>query len=899
MPDITATLQQYFNYPRFRPGQAEAIEHLLGGRDTLVVMPTGSGKSIIYQIAALSLAGTALIVSPLVALMKDQIDGLTKRNIPATFINSSVDLPEQRRRLAALAAGMYKLVLVAPERFRSPAFQQALSKIQISLFGVDEAHCLSQWGHDFRPDYLYLAEARRQLNPPVSVALTATATPRVQEDIVGLLGVPNAQRIITGFNRHNLALRVYNTRNPEAKQRRLDDFLSQAQGAGIIYAGTRRETEELNQHLRHDLGLEVDYYHGALDAPTRTKVQEAFLSGDLPLIVATNAFGMGIDRPDVRFVVHYNMPGSLEAYYQEAGRAGRDGLPAQALMLYSPKDTSLHQFFIENDAPSTQELRALHTFIQKNGADTGYADIEKSVGIQQTKTRVGLEQLESLGAIERADAPYNRLRLVAKPLTPAGLQHVEKEVLARRKHKFDLLSRMVDYAETNACRRVVLLTHFGDPEREPIEPAHCCDNCARRAGPQPTPRTVPITQNDLATPVAEIGQRSQAERAALIVLDAITKLGRPLGRGKVAQFLKGSAAEDVVKFKDRPYYGKFNGLRLAEIESLIDQLLEADYLKQVGGQYPTLTLTPFGESALQTKAAIPVNLRPVATERIRRDDAAFTAAGTVTVTAELLAAGQSPEQIAAERGLTVSTIFSHLAALIGAGKVDLNQVIPTERQTQILAAIEIVGSAETLSPIKLHLPEEVSYGEIRCVAEFWKRQQVKAVPKATARPLSDWPIKALRNWRSQEAQDRDQPEYTILTDVVLRKIAQYRPQTLDELEALRVLDRNTLRNDGPAILEIIASAADDTTIIDTILACVRAFPNQLPRSGIAKVLVGSNAERMEGYQDNPFYNALHGHQRNEVLLQVDDLIDRKLLEADRSGHLQVAEERLANLKTQP
>jgi hypothetical protein len=189
----------------------------------------------------------------------------------------------------------------------------------------------------------------------------------------------------------------------------------------------------------------------------------------------------------------------------------------------------------------------------------------------------------------------------------------------------------------------------------------------------------------------------------------------------------------------------------------------------------------------------------------------------------------------------------------------------------------------------LHLPDDVSYGEILCVAEFWKRQQVRAVPKATARPLSDWPIKALRQWRSQEAQDRDQPEYTILTDVVLRKIAQYRPQDLAELETLRVLDRNTLRNDGPAILEVIANAAQDTTVIDAILACVRANPNQLPRSGIAKVLVGSNAERMEGYQDNPFYNALHGHHRNDVLLQVDDLLDRKLLQADRSGYLTVRE----------
>lgn len=887
MTDLVATLQQHFKYPRFRPGQVEAIEHLLAGRDTLVVMPTGSGKSIIYQIAALCLPGTALIVSPLVALMKDQIDSLTRRNIPATFINSSVDAPEQRRRLAALAANQYKMVLVAPERFRSPAFQQVLSRIQISLFAVDEAHCLSQWGHDFRPDYLYLAEARRQLNPPVTAALTATATPRVQEDIVGLLGLPNAQRVITGFNRHNLALRVYNTRTPEAKQRRLDEFLSQPPGAGIIYAGTRRETEELAHHIRHDLGLEVDHYHGALDAATRTKTQEAFLSGDLPLIVATNAFGMGIDRPDVRFVLHYNMPGSLEAYYQEAGRAGRDGLPAQAVMLYSAKDAGLHHFFIQNDAPSSQELRALHTYIQKN-SELGWAEIETGTGLQQTKARVGLEQLEAVGALERNELAYNRLRLTAKPLNERDLQKVERDVQARRKHKYDLLSRMVDYAETNACRRIVLLKHFGDPERQEIAPADCCDNCASRAqrAAAPVPARLPVQPAVATEPVSV---RSQAERAALIVLDAIAKLARPLGRGKVAQFLKGSVAEDIVKLKDRPYYGKFNTLKLAEIESLIDQLMETGYLKQTGGAYPTLALTPTGEIALETRAAIAVSLRPVATERVRRDDSAYTSAGTVTVTAELLAAGQSPEQIAAERGLTVSTIYSHLAALIAAGKVALDQVIPTDRQALIVTAIEKVGSAETLSPIKLHLPEEISYGEIRCVAEDWKRKQNAGPATAGRPPLADWPIRPLRQWRAQAAMQRALPEYAILSDTVLRKIAQFRPQSLAALEALHVLDYDTLRQDGEAIVEVVKTAAHATTVIDLILECVRSLPNQLPRSGIAKLLVGSQAERMEGYQDHPLYNALAGHQRNDVLLQVDDLLERKLLEPDSSGHLQVAQ----------
>ncbi len=721
-PDLPTELAKHFNYPHFRPGQAEAITHLLAGRDALVVMPTGSGKSIIYQLAALCLPGTALVVSPLVALMKDQIDSLNRRQIPATFINSSVDLPEQRRRIAAMAAGHYKIVLVAPERFRSTSFRAALSNIQISLFAIDEAHCLSQWGHDFRPDYLHLAEVRRQLHPPVSVALTATATPRVQEDIIAMMGLTQAERIITGFNRPNLGLEVYNARSPEAKRRLLDDFLTQMEGAGIIYAGTRRETEELAFHIRENLGREVDHYHGALEAATRTRIQDAFLAGDLPLIVATNAFGMGIDRPDVRFVLHYSVPGSLEAYYQEAGRAGRDGLPSKAVMFYSPRDAGLHEFFINNDAPTSDELRALHRFIQSKTNELGWAEIETATQLQQTKARVGIEQLEAAGVVRRADAPYGRVRLETGPLTAQQVAKIEKEVAIRRKHKFDLLRRMTDYAETNVCRRNVLLNHFGDPERLDIAPEDCCDNCATRA----RVRVKPLPIASVAAPAnssgpTDFGNLSQAERAALIVLDAVAKLGARLGRGRVAQFLKGSAVEEVAKHKDRPYYGKFNALRLAEIEGVIDQLLEAGYLKQMGGAYPTLALTPPGEVALQGRAGIQINLRPVNVEAARRYEPRNAAGGTVAITAQLLASGQDPEQIAAERGLTVSTIYSHLAALIAEGTVAIETVVPVNRQQVIVGAIEKVGSAATLSPIKFHLPEEYSYGEIRCVVEHWKR----------------------------------------------------------------------------------------------------------------------------------------------------------------------------------
>jgi len=726
-PDLHAALRRHFGYPAFRPGQAEALEHALAGRDVLVVMPTGSGKSLIYQLAALCRPGTGVVVSPLIALMKDQVDGLARRRIPATYINSSLDLAEQNRRLQALAAGEYKLILVAPERFRSPAFRAALANVPLSLLAVDEAHCLSQWGHDFRPDYLYLAEARRQLRPPVTLALTATATPRVQEDMLRLLGLTRAERVITGFNRPNLTLRVVTARNDEVKLRRLREFLTTSDGAGLIYTGTRREAESVAAYLRSELRRPAEHYHAALPAAERARVQDAFLSGDLPLVAATNAFGMGIDRPDVRFVIHYTLPGTLEAYYQEAGRAGRDGLPAEALLLYAAKDSALHQHFIDDGALTAPELRHLHAHIQNLTGATGLAEIETATQLNGPKVRVGLDQLEMARAVRRTDEAYGRLRLEAAPLTEAALRRLTAESHERRRHKYDLLGRMVNYAQTNACRRRALLQHFGDHDTEAVAPEVCCDNCAERRGPRlvraraAQPQAAPAAP---ATPQQQalLTELTQAERAALIVLDAVARLDTLLGKGKLAQFLHGSASAAVADLKHQPYYGKLTDLRLADIEALVDQLLDSGHLGQAGGLRPVLALTPLGERALHNRAALKVDLRLAERGRAARWHAAREAGGTLAVTRDLLARGLKPDQIAAERGLTEGTIYSHLADLIADGQVDVGTVVPVAAQARIVAAIEAEGSAQYLAPIKARLNDFTTYGEIRCVAEAWKRR---------------------------------------------------------------------------------------------------------------------------------------------------------------------------------
>ncbi len=705
--DLLAALHQHFAFPHFRPGQEQAIRYILDQRDTLVVMPTGAGKSLIYQFPALLLPGAALVFSPLVSLMKDQIDSLTRRGIPAAFINSSLDAAEQGYRLRALAEGRYKIVLIAPERLRSRAFRETLTRTPLSLLAIDEAHCLSQWGHDFRPDYLHIADVRRDFNPPLTLALTATATPRVQDDLIRMLGLSNPQRLITGFNRPNLTFEVFSTPSVSNKLAFLRDFLAEAEGAGIIYTGTRRDTEETAEFIRDVCGLDARPYHGALDAAARAATQDAFMSGDLPLVVATNAFGMGIDRPDVRFVLHYSIPGALEAYYQEAGRAGRDGLPARAILLYSPKDTALHEFFIENDSPSAAELRAVHNLVRGPVNGLTFEEIERATGLPQVKARVALEQLELARALRREpDEAFGRLRLEALPLSEAELRKVAAQTAVRRDHKRALLNLIVTYAETNACRRRLLLDYFGDHDSAAAPP--CCDNCLTRADAQAQPAAT-----------GNLAALSRSERAALIVLDALSHLQWEVGKGKLAKLLKGSATKEMGPYIQARYFGKFATLRLAEIESLIGQLIDAGYLKQVGSRLPTLKLSSKGELALASRAAIQVNLRPVQPAAAQRLAAQKEAGSTVALTGQLLARGLSPEQIAAERGLTVYTIYSHLARLITDRKILIDAVVPAEAQQQVRAVINSLGTVERLSEIKIRLPESIDYGVIRCVANAW------------------------------------------------------------------------------------------------------------------------------------------------------------------------------------
>lgn len=419
--EARSALERHFGYSDFRAGQREAIRSALEGRDALVVMPTGGGKSLCYQVPALVLPGLTLVVSPLIALMLDQVSALERRGIAAALINSTLSGDEIEERLARAVSGELKLLYVAPERFESSSFQSALRQMDISMVAIDEAHCLSEWGHDFRPSYLRLRDFWPKLGRPRLLALTATATPEVRRDIVAGLGLRRARVIVRGFDRPNLHWSVRREERLAEKGEALISLLSSSDDVAVVYATTRKMVEAATELLR-SAGVEAAAYHAGLPRDQRSWVQEEWTAGRVPVVVATNAFGMGIDKEDVRRVIHFQMPGSLEAYYQEAGRAGRDGEPAECILLHSYRDRFIHEFFILSSYPSRKVVhstyRALSDAVRSFGGPVTAVRIAHRVaGIKSDReVYAALRILSEAGAVEDTRARRDcTIRWIAGP----------------------------------------------------------------------------------------------------------------------------------------------------------------------------------------------------------------------------------------------------------------------------------------------------------------------------------------------------------------------------------------------------------------------------------------------------------------------------------------------------
>jgi ATP-dependent DNA helicase RecQ len=389
-----AVLRERFGYPAFRPGQEAAVESVLAGRDTLVVLPTGGGKSLCYQVPALILPKLTVVLSPLISLMKDQVDALEARGLPATFVNSTLTRSQISDRLSRAMRGDVKLLYVAPERFDFGTTAERLRDAGVSLLAVDEAHCVSEWGHDFRPSYLKIGGVREQLGWPPTVALTATATAHVRADIVTHLRLETPMTIITGFDRKNLSYHVVPTKTDRDKDDALVQLLRSTDGLAVVYAATRKAVERIALLLER-ARIAAAAYHAGLDDDRRHAVQDAFMTEKVRAIVATNAFGMGIDKPNVRLVVHYAMPGTLEAYYQEAGRAGRDGLPATCYLLHAFPDRFTHEFFIKGAYPERDLVEEVYELLRRNADEAGGVDAAPADLATRLRTKASERDVES------------------------------------------------------------------------------------------------------------------------------------------------------------------------------------------------------------------------------------------------------------------------------------------------------------------------------------------------------------------------------------------------------------------------------------------------------------------------------------------------------------------------
>lgn len=479
--DLERTLRERFGFSSFHTGQQEIIERVVSGHDTLAILATGAGKSLCYQLPALLLEGTTVVVSPLIALMKDQLDMLASCGINDILaFNSTLSEDEEVRTQARLAAGNIKLVFVTPERLEDQQFMALLQKLTIPLFVVDEAHCISTWGHDFRPAYLALGQAVAKLGKPTILALTATATPAVRDDILMQLGMGESKPIVRGFDRPELQYEVRRAEREPDKLKILAQLINSGlQGPGIVYAATIKNALEVQQALRRSCEVPVALYHSRLRKSDRDAVHELFMNDTVQIVVATNAFGLGIDKPNIRFVVHYDLPGSIEAYTQEAGRAGRDGETSRCILLYRMSDTRVQNYFLTGKYPDTEDVqrvyRTLECFMAQAGG-VSLGDLRKITQLPLTKLRV------VLALLKRAEIVVESGRN-AYTLAPCAVGDVERVLNvasyeSKKTYDQSKLAMMLQYAESASCRRRFILNYFGENYAE--GGCGACDNCRRK-----------------------------------------------------------------------------------------------------------------------------------------------------------------------------------------------------------------------------------------------------------------------------------------------------------------------------------------------------------------------------------------------------------------------------------
>ena len=578
--DLQSALSEHFGFGAFRPGQLEACRAALADRDVMVVMPTGSGKSLCYQLPALLRDDLSVVVSPLVALMQDQVEALEARGLGGrvALINAQRDAATNAESLARATAGELRLLYVAPERFSVPGFADRLRQIDIGLFVVDEAHCVSQWGHDFRPDYFRLGDAARYVGAQSVVASTATATPRVARDVEKRLRLSEPTRVATGFDRPNLSFVVARPA-PHEKRALIAEALREEDALpAIVYAGTRAGSEELARELGRELGVEAMAYHAGLERSHRAGVQRRFLADEAPVIVATNAFGMGVDKPNVRTVVHATVPSSLEAYYQEAGRAGRDGLAARALLVAENRDKALHVHFIKQDEVEDGLPGWLADRLAASADGEGRYSLEapalaRELGGGSDRLRSLVGHLARAGVLEPSPAPLDRVsgRFIAR-FDGAAAARCRASIDEAARVRWRQYREIWAYVEGDSCRRRAILVHFGDGAK-PAPAGPCCDVCEpslRTEAPPPSPEAI-AGLDDAIISVARVARPS-------------------VGRTLCAEIVHGGRSQKIKRnsYDGLPAYAASSNMRRADILGRVDELISEGRLETTGGAYPVL-----------------------------------------------------------------------------------------------------------------------------------------------------------------------------------------------------------------------------------------------------------------------------------------------------------------------
>jgi ATP-dependent DNA helicase RecQ len=658
-------LNEYFHFNSFRPGQREIIQSIIEHNNTLVVMPTGGGKSLCYQLPALMLNGTAIIISPLIALMKDQHDALMDLNFPATYINSSLSMEESSERLRSVINGDYKLVYIAPERLANEYFLRILEQLNVSFLAVDEAHCISEWGHDFRPAYLNIAKALQSVNIPNVVALTATATPEVQQDIITALGMENTAVFVKGFDRANL---IYNTENiskvAQKNERILEIINKTKTGSTIIYCGSRSKTEQTFALLR-DNGIKATYYHAGLNPAQRKQNQDLFINDYVKVIVATTAFGMGIDKPDVRNIIHINIPGSIEQYYQEAGRGGRDGNPSNCYLLYDYSDIKLQEFFIETAHPTKADFERVYNYLYKQDSrvlTVTAKDIAADLLMKEGTLQTILKRFRSLKILDKAlsatsgkikflytrnalstilkDLPSNTSQVLDALIRTYTDEIVEQYMLLDKtkvifKHQLnpnsfdealaDLVMRsLIELQDEIPTNAIILLKekmnfdelgiNFTFQERHRLYALKKLHQMMEYAQTAQCKRNYILDYFADKSYVGGCGKCSACiERKKPInkedieiqfVLSAAAELNGRFGRVTLAKYLLGDKKDSNVEkysLTKGKYFAKLNSLKIGVIYKVIDKCIGQGLLNRTSGKYPMIEITHDGVLVCQEK----------------------------------------------------------------------------------------------------------------------------------------------------------------------------------------------------------------------------------------------------------------------------------------------------------